>query len=110
VRGIILFFPKIEPLTYVVKMTSSNFHYNFVTDPQDVVRYLEALIEGFKLGALDFTSQGRTIRLELPQVLKMSIETSNRKGRVKVALNMSWPENPRDQNLDSTHGFGLSNK
>ncbi|MDR2405223.1 MAG: amphi-Trp domain-containing protein [Deltaproteobacteria bacterium] len=90
-------------------MNSNNFHYNFVTDPQDVVRYLEALIEGFKGGALDFSSPGHAVHLELPEILKMSIETSNRKGRVKVSLNLTWPENPKDPLLkDPKSGFGLS--
>jgi amphi-Trp domain-containing protein len=72
----------------------NSFHHSFVTDPEDVVRYLEQLIEGFKKGELDFSANERTVRLQPGNIMELSVETGVRKGKVKVALNISWPEKP----------------
>jgi amphi-Trp domain-containing protein len=72
----------------------TNFHHTFVTDPEDVARYLEALIEGFHKGVLEFTSQERELLLMPAKIMEMSIETGLRKGRIRLSINISWPENP----------------
>jgi amphi-Trp domain-containing protein len=71
-----------------------SFHHSFVSDPEDAARYLEALIEGFRSGALKFTSKGQSVVLEPAQILEMSIETGSRKGRTRLALTVSWPDGP----------------
>jgi amphi-Trp domain-containing protein len=82
-----------------------HFHHSFVTDPEDVARYLEALIEGFKGGVLEFSSQERSLRLTPTKVLEMSIETGARRGRMRLSINISWPEDsPRHRGHE--RGFG----
>ena len=73
-------------------MSSNNFRHTFVTDREDVGRYLDALKEGFLKGALTFSSQNRQVRLEPAEVLDLSVETGSRKGRVRVTINFTWPE------------------
>jgi amphi-Trp domain-containing protein len=57
-----------------------------------VARYLEALIEGFQDRKLTFRSQQRKVSLEPAEVMDMSVETSARRGRVRVTLSFSWAE------------------
>jgi amphi-Trp domain-containing protein len=73
-------------------MSKNNFHHSFVTDPEDVARYLESLIAGFKEGVLSFSSQHRKVHLEPAKILDMSIESSVRKGKVRLTLNFIWPD------------------
>jgi amphi-Trp domain-containing protein len=89
----------------------SNFNHTFVTDPEDVARYLEALIEGFRGGELRFTSGDREVRLEPSSILELTIETSARKGKVSLSLNVSWPEPPKPKGPEAgAPGLGLSGK
>ncbi|MDR1079396.1 MAG: amphi-Trp domain-containing protein [Deltaproteobacteria bacterium] len=73
-------------------MSRNNFRHSFTTDPEDVARYLEALTEGFRGRNLTFRSQQRKVALEPAGVMDMSIETSARRGRVRVTLAFSWAE------------------
>jgi amphi-Trp domain-containing protein len=73
-------------------MSNNNFRHNFVTDREDVCRYLDALKEGFAKGVLTFSAQHRKVSLEPSEVLELSIETSARKGKVRLTLNFTWPE------------------
>ncbi|MDR1040006.1 MAG: amphi-Trp domain-containing protein [Deltaproteobacteria bacterium] len=73
-------------------MSRNNFRHSFTTDPEDVARYLEALIEGFRERKLTFRSQQRKVTLDPAGVLDMSIETSATRGRVRVTLAFSWAD------------------
>ena len=88
-------------------MSSNNFRHVFVTDREDVIRYLDALKEGFAKGVLTFTSQHRQIHVEPAEVMDLSIETSVRRGKVRVTLNFAWPaaEGPQFRSLPLDAGF-----
>ncbi|MDR1165137.1 MAG: amphi-Trp domain-containing protein [Deltaproteobacteria bacterium] len=86
-------------------MSKSNFRHSFVTDPEDVARYLESLIEGFRSGTLTFSSQHRKVLLEPAKAMDMSIETSARKGKIRLTLNFTWPE----EEASLTHPLPLEN-
>ncbi|MDR2612637.1 MAG: amphi-Trp domain-containing protein [Deltaproteobacteria bacterium] len=73
-------------------MSSNNFRHSFSTDPEDVARYLDALIEGFRDRKLTFRSQQRKVTLEPADVMDMSIETSARRGRTRLTLSFSWDD------------------
>lgn len=75
-----------------IVMSRNNFRHGFTTDPDDVARYLEALIEGFRNRRLDFRSQQRKASLTPSEIMDMSVETSARHGRVRVTLSFSWPD------------------
>ncbi|MDR2354385.1 MAG: amphi-Trp domain-containing protein [Deltaproteobacteria bacterium] len=82
-------------------MSKNNFRHTFVTDSEDVSRYLESLIHGFRSGALNFSNNHRKIRLEPADVLELTVETSARKGKVRISLHITWPEEegPRPEPL-----------
>jgi amphi-Trp domain-containing protein len=73
-------------------MSRNNFRHSFTTDPEDVARYLEALIQGFRSRKLTFRSLQRKLSLEPAEVMDMSIETSSRRGRVRLTLAFSWED------------------
>ncbi|MDR2460465.1 MAG: amphi-Trp domain-containing protein [Deltaproteobacteria bacterium] len=88
-------------------MSKNNFRHSFVTDPDDVARYLESLISGFKEGVLSFSSQHRKVHLEPAKILDMSIETSIRKGKVRLTISFTWPDEagPQLQSLPLDNHF-----
>ncbi|MDR2198882.1 MAG: amphi-Trp domain-containing protein [Deltaproteobacteria bacterium] len=91
-------------------MTSSNFSHSFVSDPEDVARYLEALIEGFRKGSIAFKSPKRNVILEPAEILDVSIEAGGRKGRQRLSLNVSWPEKSARKGDKTERGLGLADK
>jgi amphi-Trp domain-containing protein len=75
-------------------MGKNTFHHSFVTDPEDVARYLEALIESFREGRLTFSSNSRKVILEPGKVMDMTVDTSSRRGQTRLTLAFNWPETP----------------
>ncbi|MDR2349062.1 MAG: amphi-Trp domain-containing protein [Deltaproteobacteria bacterium] len=76
-------------------MSKNNFRHVFVTDREDVSRYLDALKEGFGKGVLTFSHQNREVRLETPEVVELTVETNVRKNKVHVNLSFAWPDEER---------------
>ena len=73
-------------------MTQSVQSHNFVSDPELVASFFEALIDGFKNRRLSLNFDGKEIVLKPAEIFDMSLETSKRKGRQKLAMTISWPE------------------
>jgi amphi-Trp domain-containing protein len=73
-------------------MSKNNFHHTFVTDREDIARYLDSLKEGFNKGVLTFNSQNRKVHIEPNEVLEITVETSIRKGKVRITLHFTWPD------------------
>lgn len=66
--------------------------HNFVTDPDEVASFLEALIEGFKKRRLSVKFDDRELVLKPAEILDMSLETTRRKGRQRLTLTVNWPD------------------
>ncbi|MDR1607928.1 MAG: amphi-Trp domain-containing protein [Deltaproteobacteria bacterium] len=83
-------------------MRKSRFQFNLVTDPLDVSRYLESLIQGFRDREILFSDQNHQLVLRPAEILELSLETSRRKGRVNFSMSFSWAESVahKQQTLD----------
>ncbi|MDR1296077.1 MAG: amphi-Trp domain-containing protein [Deltaproteobacteria bacterium] len=73
-------------------MTRHNFNHSFVSDPDEVVAFLESLIEGFKNRSISIGADGREIVLKPAEILDLTLETMQRKGRQRLTLTVNWPE------------------
>jgi amphi-Trp domain-containing protein len=80
-------------------MKKNKFRYDLVTDPLDVARYLESLIDGFRRGELSFSDQNRQIALKPAEIMELSIEASRRQGRVSLAIALRWNEREAPKQL-----------
>jgi amphi-Trp domain-containing protein len=73
-------------------MSPSNFVHNFVSDPDEVAAFLQALIDGFRGRRLSVRFDGREAVMRPAEILDLSVEISKRKGRQKLTLVASWPD------------------
>ena len=73
-------------------MSPSNFVHSFVSDPDEVAAFLQALIDGFKARRLNVSFDGREVALRPAEILDLSLETAKRKGRQRLTLVASWPD------------------
>ncbi|MDR2141085.1 MAG: amphi-Trp domain-containing protein [Deltaproteobacteria bacterium] len=80
-------------------MSKSRFHYNFVTDPQDVARYLQSLIQGFQNGELRLNDQNNQLILRPAEIIELGLDTSRRKGQVNLTISLSWVETTAHKQL-----------
>jgi amphi-Trp domain-containing protein len=72
---------------------SQNVHaHNFVSDPDLMASFLEALIEGFKSRRLSVKFEEREIVLRPADILDVSLETAKRKGRQRLTITFAWPD------------------
>jgi amphi-Trp domain-containing protein len=71
-----------------------------VTDPDDVAGFFASLIEGFKNRRMSVSADDKKLTLQPGEILEMTLETVQRKGRVKMTVSISWPDHSdRQPNL-----------
>jgi amphi-Trp domain-containing protein len=73
-------------------MSQSVHSHDFVSDPDQVAAFLEALIDGFKKRRLSVSFEGKEVILKPGEVLDLSLETARRKGRQRLTLSINWPD------------------
>jgi amphi-Trp domain-containing protein len=72
---------------------SHNAHSHFfVSDPDEVASFLEAMIEGLKNRRLPVRFEEREVVLKPAEILDVSLETARRKGRQKLSITLAWPD------------------
>jgi amphi-Trp domain-containing protein len=70
----------------------SNYAHNFVSDPDEVSGFLSALQDGFRDRRITLGSDGREAVLKPGEILDMTLESAQRKGRRRLTVTISWPE------------------
>ncbi|MDR0549633.1 MAG: amphi-Trp domain-containing protein [Deltaproteobacteria bacterium] len=80
-------------------MRKNRFQYQFVTDPQDVARYLESLVASFNAGELRLTEKNRQIVFKPGPIMELAIDAQRRQGRAVISLTISWEESRASKNL-----------
>ncbi|MDR1577531.1 MAG: amphi-Trp domain-containing protein [Deltaproteobacteria bacterium] len=73
-------------------MSKNRFHFKLVTDPLDVSRYLESLIQGFQDRELSLSDQNHQIVLRPAEIMELSVCSTRRKGQVNLTFSLSWAE------------------
>ncbi|MDR2367538.1 MAG: amphi-Trp domain-containing protein [Deltaproteobacteria bacterium] len=73
-------------------MSKNSLTHKFVSDPDEVAGFFQALIEGFKKRKLTISSDHKDQVMIPAEVLEMALETAHRKGRVRLSLSISWTE------------------
>ncbi|MDR1486589.1 MAG: amphi-Trp domain-containing protein [Deltaproteobacteria bacterium] len=72
-----------------------NLTHTFVTDPEAVASFFEALIEGFRKREIKISSDEREITLHPTESIDMSLSTNHRNSRTKLNISINWPETHR---------------
>lgn len=71
---------------------SSQFRHESLQDSKAIVRYLDALSEGFEKGTLQFRDQEGEIVLEPSGMIRFEVTAARKSGRYSMALKLSWKQ------------------
>ncbi len=73
-----------------------DFRYESIQDNASVVKYLNALKEGFLKGKILLGSREKKILLEPKGLIKLDVKARKKEGRVKISIKCAWKES-RDE-------------
>ncbi|MHA7836138.1 MAG: amphi-Trp domain-containing protein [bacterium] len=71
---------------------SNHFRHESLQDSKAIVRYLNALAEGFEKGTLQFRDQEGEIVLEPSGMIRFEVAASRKSGRYGLNLKLSWKQ------------------
>lgn len=80
-------------------MTSQNneFKHESLQDSQTIVKYINALAEGFASGRLALGNNGNPIVLQPSGMLKLDLKAKRKDGRMKLSVKISWKEEDEEK-------------
>ena len=79
-------------------MGKNNIELKRTVDINEVISYLEALVDSFKKGRIVVAQGGKSLEFNPPGVLTLEIEAKQKKEKGKFAFELSWktPEPEQD--------------
>lgn len=72
-----------------------DFTHESLQDRESIVRYLEALGEGFQQGKLLLSCNGEQFVLETPELVKFDVRAKQKRSRAELTLKLSWKSEKR---------------
>ena len=72
--------------------SDGEFKHESFQDSETIVRYLNAISEGFQKGKLVLANGDSPIELEPTGLLKMDLKARRKDGRMKLSVKISWKE------------------
>ena len=81
-------------------VTKKRFEYNSVQDVESIADYLNALIEGFQKGELEFSYGDQEVLMHPRGLLGFSLEASTKGSRRKIKLKIRWEESAEEREPD----------
>lgn len=75
------------------------FKHESLQDRQSIVKYLNALSEGFENGQLVFANKDKQIIFEPRGLLKLDVKAKRKNEKVKLSLKFSWKEDSEVNNM-----------
>lgn len=80
-------------------MTQSNrFKHESFEDNETISQYFSAMKDGFKSGALVFTSEDRQLALHPNGLINLEIEARRKGDEIKLSLKFKWTEETENEN------------
>jgi len=76
------------------KNSEKNFQHESIEDRDSVIKYLEMLSDGFRKGAIEFSSGRDTITLVPSSLVHIEIKVKNQQQKSKLSLKISWKGQP----------------
>ncbi len=71
-----------------------DFRHESLQDCETIVRYINAISEGFQNGHLVLGNNGNDIVLEPWGMLKLDLKARRKDGKIKLSVKISWKEKP----------------
>jgi amphi-Trp domain-containing protein len=76
---------------------TGEFEHQSVQDTKSIVKYLEALANGFRNGRLLFCTGKKELVLKPNNLLKFSVKAKSKDSSTKVTLSVAWKEGRRSR-------------
>lgn len=92
-----------------VPASEGKFSYEAVEDAASLVKYLQALTDGFASGSMRFSRKDLDMVLTPKGLIGFAVEAKGKDGRMKLALKFAWRESveakePKDDTLSIITG------
>lgn len=81
--------------------SDDEFKHESIQDTELIIKYLNALKEGFENGKLIFGTKQKKFILEPNGLLRLGISAKRKGRKVKIALKASWTEGKEGKDLNS---------
>jgi len=75
------------------------FKHESLQDGDSIVRYINALSEGFQSGALLFCSDNKRLVLKPQGLVGLNVEAKKKGNEIKLALKFRWTEESNGEDL-----------
>lgn len=72
--------------------STDEFNYKALQDRESIVKYLNALLEGFSNGRLLFGVKDQQLILEPQGLIELDVEGERKDGKTKLRLKFQWRE------------------
>lgn len=76
------------------------FEYDSYQDNESIMKYLQALQDGFENKRLVFTSENREIVLKPEDIVRFAVRAVQKEGKSKIEIKISWKT--QESNLDNS--------
>ena len=73
------------------------FIHESLEDAASIVRYLEALLEGLRAGAIELEQEGESLSLHPHGLLSFEVKAKRKGDRSKIRIKLQWKEQVRHQ-------------
>ncbi|MBD3403903.1 amphi-Trp domain-containing protein [candidate division GN15 bacterium] len=81
----------------------TEFKHESLQDCDTIVKYLNAIGEGFQSGHLTLANgDGREMEVRPSGLLKLDLKARRKDGRIKLSLKVTWKEQEMPDDIDST--------
>ena len=80
---------------------ANEFKHESLQDCESIVKYLQAIGDGFARGNLSLANGGDGMRLEPSGLLRLDLKAKRKDGRIKFSLKISWKEQEEAPGVDA---------
>ena len=84
-------------------MSNESFKHESLEDPETIVKYLNALRDGFSSGTLTFVSDDRKLVVRPRGLINLDVEAKRKGDDIKLYIKMRWAEDVRPTEVKSTY-------
>jgi amphi-Trp domain-containing protein len=75
----------------------NDFKHESLQDRESIVKYINALREGFESGQLVLGNNGNRIILEPAGMIKLDLKAKRKDGRIKLTVKINWREKSEEE-------------
>jgi len=79
--------------------SDDRFKHESLQDQESIVRYLQALCDGFQSGALLFASDNQRLVLKPQGLVALEVEAKKKNNEIKLGIKIRWTEEPNGEEL-----------